>query len=309
MQRLTQAPDAQLCTEAFGDPADPPVLLIMGMGASMIWWEDGFCERLAAHHRYVIRYDHRDTGRSTTYEPGRPGYGSAELVADAVTVLDGYGLDAAHVVGLSMGGALAQMMGLEHPGRVRSLTLITTSPAVGVDRELPGVSDDYRRFLAGAAPDWSDGASVVDHLVEHWRVLSGGERPFDANRIRALASADVRRAANVASAQNHLLLAGGEAPDRPLAAIGASTLVICGTADPLFGPAHAAALAEAIPDARRLTLHGAGHGLWPQDWDTVVPAILEHTWSSPRTSAGPRRPPGPRHHDAAAARGAARGRR
>jgi pimeloyl-ACP methyl ester carboxylesterase len=281
MQRLTQAGNAQLCTEAFGDPADPPVLLIMGMGASMVWWEEGFCKRLADHRRYVIRYDHRDTGRSTAYEPGRPGYGSAELVSDAMAVLDGYRLDAAHVVGLSMGGALAQLTALKYPGRVRSLTLITTSPAVEVDRELPGVSDDYRRFLAGPGPDWSDAASVVEHLVEHWRVLSGGERPFDAERIRALASADVRRAANVATAQNHALLAGGDATDRPPAAIGAPTLVIHGTADPLFGLAHGSALADAIPDAQLLTLHGAGHGLWPEDWDTVVPAILEHTWSSP----------------------------
>jgi pimeloyl-ACP methyl ester carboxylesterase len=78
----------ELCTEPFGDPADPPVLLVMGIGGSMLWWEEGFCRMLAGGRRFVIRYDHRDTGRSTTYEPGRPPYTGADLVADAVGVLE-----------------------------------------------------------------------------------------------------------------------------------------------------------------------------------------------------------------------------
>src|SRR5436190_16101185 len=103
--RVIGAPGVEPCPESFGEPADPPILLIMGMGGSMLWWEEGFCRLLAGGGRFVIRYDHRDTGRSVTYEPGRPGYTAADLAADAAGVLDAYALPAAHVVGVSMGGA------------------------------------------------------------------------------------------------------------------------------------------------------------------------------------------------------------
>jgi pimeloyl-ACP methyl ester carboxylesterase len=119
----------ELCAETFGDPSAPPLLLIMGSGASMDWWEEDFCERLAAGGRFVVRYDHRDTGQSVTYPPGKPDYTGDDLMADAVGVLDALGLASAHVVGMSMGGALAQLVALDHPDRVASLTLISTSPA------------------------------------------------------------------------------------------------------------------------------------------------------------------------------------
>src|SRR4051795_12656398 len=96
-ERMVEANEVELCTEPFGDPADPPILLIMGTGASMLWWEEGFCRILADGGRHVIRYDHRDTGRSTTYEPGRPRYTGDDLLADAVGVLDAYKLPAAHL--------------------------------------------------------------------------------------------------------------------------------------------------------------------------------------------------------------------
>ncbi|HJW67284.1 MAG TPA: alpha/beta hydrolase, partial [Gaiellaceae bacterium] len=93
---MIRANGVDLCTEAFGDPADPAILLVMGVGGSMLWWEEGFCRMLAEAGRFVIRYDHRDTGRSVTYEPGAPEYTGADLVADAVGVLDAYGIAAAH---------------------------------------------------------------------------------------------------------------------------------------------------------------------------------------------------------------------
>src|SRR3954469_19069131 len=125
----------ELCTESFGDPADPPILLIMGMSGSMLWWDEGLCRMLADHERFVIRYDHRDTGRSVTYPPGRPGYTGADLVADAAGVLDAYGISAAHIVGVSMGGALAQLLALDFADRVASLVLISTSLALPDERE------------------------------------------------------------------------------------------------------------------------------------------------------------------------------
>src|SRR5262245_21340806 len=109
----------------------------------MLWWEEDFCRLLAAGGRFVIRYDHRDTGRSVACEPGRPGYTGADLVADAAGVLDGYGLRSAHVVGVSAGAALAQVLALEFPDRVSSLVLISTSAAVAVDRELPPPTAEF----------------------------------------------------------------------------------------------------------------------------------------------------------------------
>src|SRR3989440_7862298 len=109
----------------------------MGIGASMLWWEDAFCRMLADGGRFVIRYDHRDTGRSVTYEPGRPEYTSTDLIADAVGVLDAIGVAAAHVVGVSAGGAFAQLLALDYPNRVLSLVLISTSPATPGERGLP----------------------------------------------------------------------------------------------------------------------------------------------------------------------------
>lgn len=103
-ERMIRTAGVTLCTESFGDGSDPPILLVMGTGASMLWWEEGFCQKLAEGGRFVVRYDHRDTGRSTTYEPGRPGYTGADLVGDAVAVLDAYGIAAAHLVGVSAGG-------------------------------------------------------------------------------------------------------------------------------------------------------------------------------------------------------------
>ncbi|HUH21435.1 MAG TPA: alpha/beta fold hydrolase, partial [Gaiellaceae bacterium] len=114
---MIKANGVDLCTEAFGDPADPAILLVMGVGGSMLWWEEGFCRLLAEAGRFVIRYDHRDTGRSVTYEPGAPEYTEADLVADAVGVLDAYGIAAAHVVGVSAGGAFAQLLALAFPER------------------------------------------------------------------------------------------------------------------------------------------------------------------------------------------------
>src|ERR671925_1618170 len=105
-ERMIEANGVALCAEALGAPADPPILLVMGIGASMLWWDESFCRLLAEGGRYVIRYDHRDTGRSVTYPPGQPGYSSADLVADAAAVLDAYRIPAAHVVAVSAGGAL-----------------------------------------------------------------------------------------------------------------------------------------------------------------------------------------------------------
>jgi len=276
-ERTIEANGIQLCAESFGDAAHPPILLIMGIGASMLWWEDDFCRMLARGGRYVIRDDHRDTGRSLTYEPGRPEYSGADLTADAARVLDGFGIPAAHLVGVSAGGGIAQELALDSANRVLSLTLISTSPATRGDRDLPAPTREFGRFVATAEVDWSNPNSVIDYLVSYSHILAGGEREFDESRVRELVRRDVDRARDFAAVQNHDLMSHDDGSPRPLSSITAPTLVIHGTADPMFPLKHGELLAADIPGARLLTLEGAGHGVYRDDWETMVAAILEHT--------------------------------
>ncbi|CAM5656355.1 alpha/beta fold hydrolase [Streptomyces avidinii] len=288
-ERMIETTGIRLCTESFGNPSDPPVLLIMGTGASMLWWEEGFCRMLAeGGPRFVIRYDHRDTGRSVTYEPGRPGYSGADLVDDAVRVLDAHGIPAAHIVGVSAGGALAQLLALEHARCVLSLVLISTSSAVpgdsDGDRELPPPTEEFMRFVSTVDVDWSDADSVIDYQVAYARVLAGGRRPFDETAARGLVRRDVERANDFAAARNHDSLPDGEPPRAPLSSIAVPTLVIHGTADPMFPLRHGEALAERIPAAGLLALADAGHGVERTDWPTIVAAILDHTGTGTGTA-------------------------
>ena len=273
-ERMIHANGVELCSEAFGDRANPPILLLMGTGASMLWWEEGFCEMLAEGGRYVIRYDHRDTGRSVTYEPGRPEYTGADLVADAAGVLDAYGIPAAQVVGVSAGGAFAQLLALAHPERVLSLVLISTSFALPTGHELPPPADEFGRLVSTAEVDWSDAESVIDYLVLYSRALAGQERHFDEAAARDLVRRDVERARNFAAAQNHDLLAADESAGKTLSAIGVPALIVHGTADPMFPIRHGEALAREIPGARLLRLEGAGHGVYREDWEKIAAAIL-----------------------------------
>ena len=276
-ERMIETDGVRLCVETFGDPDDAPVLLVMGMAGSMLWWDERFCRALADGGRLVVRYDHRDTGRSSTYEPGRPGYGGEDLEADIGRVLDGLGLSEAHLFGVSMGGGLIQDFALEHPERARTLVLMSTSP-VESGGDLPGVTDEYGAFLAQPAPDPDDATAVAEHLVAETCVLAAGRRPFDEAYVRALVARDMARADRYASAGNHAAIAGDDAAsDHRLAEIAVPTLVIHGTADPLFPVEHGVALADAIPGARLMTLADAGHGLEPADHDAVARAVLAHT--------------------------------
>jgi pimeloyl-ACP methyl ester carboxylesterase len=267
----------ELCVDTRGDPAAPAILLIMGSGASMDWWEDEFCDRLAAGPRLVVRYDHRDTGRSVSYPPGAPGYGGAELVADAVGVLDALDLPAAHVVGMSMGGALAQLVALDHLDRVASLTLISTS-AGGAD--LPGMSAEAQaRFAAVREPDWSDREAVIDYGVQLARAAASQSAPFDEAGMRALWERVLDRTESIESTfRNHDLVGGdGDRWRHRLGELRMPTLVIHGTEDPVLPFPHGEALARDIPGARLLPLERTGHELPRRTWDTVIPAILRLT--------------------------------
>jgi pimeloyl-ACP methyl ester carboxylesterase len=279
-ETILQVNGVALCAETFGDPADPALLLIGGSSSSMDWWEDGFCERLAAGRRFVIRFDHRDTGRSVAYPPGAPGYGSDDLIADAVGVLDALDTATAHVVGISMGGAIAQLVALDHPARVASLPLISPSPgAPGPDDpDLPTMSEETIAEFAVDEPDWSDRDAVIDYLLHLARVSASPSRPFEEAEFRDLAGRVFDRTTNIESSmKNHEILDGGDRWRERLAGLSVPTLVIHGTDDPVLPYGNALALAREIPGARLVTLEGTGHELPRASWDVVVPAILEHT--------------------------------
>jgi pimeloyl-ACP methyl ester carboxylesterase len=281
--RLVSANGVELCVQTFGEAGEPAILLIAGAASSMDWWEDEFCELLASGPRFVIRYDLRDTGQSVSYEPGAPGYNGSDLVADAVALLDALGIVRAHVVGISMGGGIGQHLALEHTGRVATLTLIATSPAVprGPGKpELPPMSAELASRFAEPAPepDWSDREAVIGYIVEGLRPFDGS-LPVDEGRRRALVERVVDRTVNIASSMtNHWILDSGRPAQGRLGDMRVPTLVLHGTEDLLFPYGHAEALADEIPGARLLPLEGVGHEVPPTPlWGRVVAAILEHT--------------------------------
>ncbi|MFI7676266.1 alpha/beta fold hydrolase [Actinophytocola sp. NPDC049390] len=258
-----------MSVSTFGSPDDPAVLLIHGAGASMDWWPPAFCRMLTG--RYVIRYDHRDTGDAPGYPPGEPGYTGTDLVTDALAVLDSLGVAAAHVVGISMGGALAQVLTLDHPSRVRTLTAISTSAGAG-DPDLPGMVP----VEFPPEPDWSDDAAVVAYLVASQRAMSA--EPFDEEEVRSIATIAVSRTTNQESSQkNHHATEGSGSWRHRLPEIAVPTLVLHGDSDPLFPLPHGEALAREIPGARLVVMPKTGHELPGRVWPLVAKEILALT--------------------------------
>jgi pimeloyl-ACP methyl ester carboxylesterase len=268
-----------LCYEAFGDPAGPTVLLIAGGAQSMIWWEEDFCGRLAEAGRHVVRYDHRDTGRSTSSPPGRPSYTGHDLITDPLRILDALGVSRAHLVGLSIGGGIAQRIALEHPERVRTLCLASTSPAVPAehDRQLPPPSPQVMATFTDPEPDWTDRDAVVAYRVEIERPYAGS-LGFDEPHCRQLAAEEVDRTRDMAASMtNHFVLDDDTPTGYRLDQITAPTLVLHGTTDPFLPLEHGRALAAEIPGAKLVSLPGAGHQQPPRElWDIAIAAIIEH---------------------------------
>jgi pimeloyl-ACP methyl ester carboxylesterase len=278
-----QVNGVDLGVETFGDSGDPAVLLV---GQGMLTWDEEFCGRLAGGGRYVVRYDPRDTGRSVSYPQGAPGYTLRDLVEDAAGVLDAVGVERAHVVGFSVGGWVAQLLALDHPERVATLTLIAARPTAPgpADADLP---DHAPEIMAGLAarpqPDWTDHDSVVEHLTGIAR-LTSGSRGFDKRDVRAASGSVFDRARPTAKAQraSHLGSMFAALDCRPrwrerLGGITAPTLVVHGDEDPFFPHGNGVALAAEIPGATLLTLPGIGQGLPRVTWPTVVDALLRHT--------------------------------
>ena len=280
-EQIAAVNGVELCWEGFGERSDPPLLLTHGAGDSMIAWREGLCERLADGGRFVVRYDSRDAGRSTTYEPGAPQYDEQDLLADAVALIDELGLERVHLAGLSGGGASAQLFAIHHPEKLATLTLLSTTPGEpGPETaDLPGVDKRVEGVFSGGhpEPDWADRDAVVDYLVELERKFAGAGG-FDAEAQREYAGRVFDRTHNLAAMLTNPFLVESDPWRGRLGEIAAPTLVIHGDDDPLFPLEHGQALAREIPNAELLVLAGIGHEYPPpRTWDTVVAAILSHT--------------------------------
>ncbi|MGP3917034.1 alpha/beta fold hydrolase [Nonomuraea sp. 10N515B] len=286
----------ELWTEEFGDATHPPILLVMGSMTQGILWPDEFVGRLAAAGRRVIRYDHRDTGKSATFDFEQQPYTWLDIRDDVLRVMDAYGLDSAHLVCHSAGGLLGQLIAVEQPERVRTLTVIGSSPLGGREGEvllraltgqpqpegsLPPPRPEFVEYFTKmiTAPPPADRREQVERMIEEARVLHGTALPFDEDAERRLQERVLERARDLSAVVNHRLAHAANPDIEPADALGkvqAPTLVIEGTHEPVK-PGHSAIIAERIPGAELLMIDGMGHMLAPQAYEELATAIVRHT--------------------------------
>ncbi|MFC7534739.1 alpha/beta fold hydrolase [Actinoplanes sp. GCM10030250] len=269
-ERFVASGPLRLWTERTGDPELPAVLMVMGSAAQGVLCPDALVSRLVERGVQVIRFDHRDTGRSSLVDFDAHPYTIGDMARDCLAVLDGYGLDSAHIAGASLGGMIAQWLGVHAPGRVRSLTVITSSPMghdprPALSRALAGEPADpddlpppAPEFLAHTAAGLPPG---VESDVALFRVFNGPVRPFDEPSARAMLELALSRATDPSAAANHNRAAWMPDPDlkAPLSSITAPTSVVHGDQDPVFPLRHGEALAAAIPGAELHIVPGMGH--------------------------------------------------
>jgi pimeloyl-ACP methyl ester carboxylesterase len=273
----------ELCYQTFGDPDDDPLLLVMGLGGPMNWWDTELCVLLAEHGFYVVRYDNRDTGRSSrgtgrvtrgmlvSAFAGRRvkvPYSLSDLAGDAFGLLDHLGLDSAHVVGVSMGGMIAQTMAIEQPARVRSLTsVMSTTGRRTVGWQHPSL---FPNLLAkrGSRQAYLDSTVVV------WNRIGSPAYPQTEEKIRARADETWARGISGSGVLRHMLAVITQPNRGPrLRALRMPALVVHGLADKMVHVSGGRATAAAIPGAELLLIDGMGHDLPPALFETFVSAI------------------------------------
>jgi pimeloyl-ACP methyl ester carboxylesterase len=279
----------ELCYQTYGDPDDPalePLLLVMGLGGPMTWWDERLCLLLAERGFFVIRYDNRDTGRSSRLtgrvtrtalvrafagRPSRQGtaYRMSDLAEDARGLLDHLGLDSAHVVGVSMGGMIAQTLALEHPDRVRSLTsVMSTTGKRSVGWQHP------RLLPVLISPSGPSREAYVARSTLVWGLIGSPAYPPTAEEIRDKAHTTYDRGIS-ASGVLRQMMAVLTQPDRgpALRSLSIPTLVVHGTADRMVHASGGRATAAAVPDAELLLIDGMGHDLPSALFETFADAI------------------------------------
>jgi pimeloyl-ACP methyl ester carboxylesterase len=271
-ERFVVSGPLRIWTERIGDPGRPAVLMVMGSAAQSVSCPDALVSRLVERGVQVIRYDHRDTGRSSSVDFAAHPYTISDLARDCLAVLDGHGLSSAHVAGASLGGMIAQWLGVHAPDRVRSLTVMSSSPMghnprpaltraqAGEPADPADLPPPAPEFLAHQAAGLPPG---VETDVALFRVFNGPVRPFDEPAARAMLELALSRAVDPAAAANHHRAVWLDDPGlrAPLSLITAPTAIVHGDHDPVHPLAHAEALAAAIPGAKLHIVPGMGHAM------------------------------------------------
>jgi pimeloyl-ACP methyl ester carboxylesterase len=290
---MSQLPTAEtngieICYDTTGDPSDPTVLLVMGLGGQLIQWDPELCGLIAGRGFHVVRFDNRDVGLSTHHEGGVDMFGLftsdasgspppsvpyrlSDMADDAVGLLDHLGVDRAHVVGVSMGGMIAQSIALAHPARVTTLTsIMSTTGDSGVGHPTAEAMAALVAPPARTREEAQDGAVRQAHV---W----GSPGLFDEDHLRRLAGESWDRCHEPMGVARQLaaILASGSRSSG-LATLAIPSLVIHGTADTLVQPSGGERTAEVIPDAKLLMVDGMGHDLPRPLWPTLVDAICGH---------------------------------
>jgi pimeloyl-ACP methyl ester carboxylesterase len=286
-EQFARVGNIDLCYETFGSDQDPALLLVMGLGAQMILWDEPFCEQLAARGFWVIRFDNRDVGRSTILRQLPPpsavqlllrdkraaAYSLDDMAADAVGLLDHLSISAAHVVGISMGGMIAQLIALNAPARVLSLvSIMSTTGSRRVGNANPRL---WPRLLR--RPQY-ERAAYIDDFLAGYQQIGSRRHPPDPDRKRAQGARCFDRGIHPAGSARQLaaILAAPDRTDR-LRQLSVPTTVIHGDSDPLVNVSGGRATARAIPDARLVEIPGMGHDMPPVLWPQIIDAIVENT--------------------------------
>lgn len=287
-ERFARNGDVELCFETFGNPTDPTILLIMGLGGPMNWWDSRFCQRLADHGFHVVRFDNRDTGHSTWLRQyrvtrrdlvraflgrGRAPYSMSDMAGDASTILNELSVREAHVVGVSMGGMIGQTLAIEHPERVLSLTsIMSTTGKRTVGWQHP------KLFPNLLAPADRSPQGYLENSARIWRRIGSPQYPFDHDALMSRAMETYERGYTNSGVMRHMAATLTQ-PDRTrdLRKVKAPTTVIHGKADVMVHRSGGRATAKAIPGAELIEIDGMGHDLPEQLWDTIIDAIVRTT--------------------------------
>jgi pimeloyl-ACP methyl ester carboxylesterase len=287
IQRV-KANGIELAWDSFGDEQAPPLLLVMGLGLQMVAWDDAFCEALAKRGFRVIRFDNRDVGLSTHFDaagevdplrvwndlqkkrPVRAPYHIADMAEDAAGLLDALGIPAAHVVGLSLGGMIAQELAIRHPDKVLTLTSIMSSTG---DATMKGPS--FETLSALVTPFPPQRAAFIDRSVALAKTI--GSRPIDEPWVRRVAARSFDRSYDNAGGKRQLVAIWTSPSRKPgLAQLKVHTLVIHGEADPLIPVENGADTAATIPGAKLIRIPGMGHDIPKWAVPQVIDAIAAH---------------------------------
>jgi len=288
--QMAQANGIQLCYDIFGADDAEPMLLIMGLGAQMIHWDDDFCRELAGRGFRVIRFDNRDIGQSTKMTGGKKlspiellklrflkipvdaPYRLSDMAKDTIGLMDALGISSAHIVGASMGGMIAQEIAISYPQRVKSLTSIMSTTG---NPKVPPPTREATAVLM--APPVTTHDEYIVRYAQTWKVLRAGSFPLDEAKDRERAERTFTRGLNPAGVGRQLraILASGSRKER-LRNVKAPALVIHGTVDPLVRPEGGKDTAASIPGAKLVMIEGMGHALPIPMWPQIINAIADH---------------------------------